>query len=263
MSDRELGSSIPAGAAVYRFVPVKNFVNDTESFTATIVHEPRAFRTFRADGTPLSFLVNLKMHVAIGRIGGAFHGGRNFALTLAERLQVGYVYDGSVLRRAPGDTVFAPRTQTVELSDTTTSEAGVTVSEAGVSLSFGVTDSVTISVTDWLVALNPVSGHLMWDYYVNSPYSVQNGERPPEDRLDRLSNISLVGFSFDTVAWFEVFELNRPSVELRPVFSLRMANFRPRFYEAEILGDRDVTQPVAQPPLLVDLTKVPNRKLVG
>jgi hypothetical protein len=263
MSDSDLGSSIPAGAAVYRFVPSKNFVNGSGSFTATVVHEPRAFRTFRPDGTPLSFLVNLKMHVAVGRIGGDLKGGRSFALTLAERLQVGYVYDGSVLKRAPGDMVFAPRTQTVEVSDTTTSEAGVTVGEAGVSLSFGVTDSVTISVTDWLVALNPVSGHLMWDYYVSSPYNVQNGEQPPEDRLDRLANISLIGFSFDTVAWFEVFDLNRPAVELRPVYSLRVASFRPGFYKAETLGDRDVGQPVSQPPLLIDLTKVPNRKLAG
>ena len=49
--------------------------------------------------------------------------------------------------------VFVPRTQTVAVCDTTTSTAGVTVSEGGVSLSFGVTGSVTISVTDWLVAL--------------------------------------------------------------------------------------------------------------
>lgn len=261
MSDNGLGSSIPAGAAVYRFVPVKNFVHGSEPFTATVVHEPRAFRTFRPDGTPLSFLVNLKMHVAVSKIGGSTRGGRAFALTLAERLQVGYLYDGAVLMRAPGDMPFAPRTQMVEVSDTTTSEAGVTVSEAGASFSFGVTDSVTISVTDWLVALNPVSGHLMWDYYVNSPYNVQNGERPPEDRLDRLSNISLVGFSFDTVAWFEVFDLNRQSVEMRPVFSLRMASFRHGAYEPKILGDGDVGQPVSQPPLLIDLTKVPNRKL--
>jgi hypothetical protein len=259
VSDNEYGSSIPAGAAVYRFVPVKNLVKGIESFAATVVHQTRAFRTSRPDGTPLSFLVNIKTHVAVGRVGGAFRGGQDFSLTLAERLQVGYVYDGAVLRRAPGDAVFAPRTQTVEVSDTTTTEAGVTVSQSGLSLKFGVTDSVTISVTDWLVALNPVSGHLMWDYYVNSPYNVQNGERPPQNRLDRLSNISLVGFSFDTVAWFEVFELNRPSVELRPVCSLRVVTFRPGFYGAEILGDKDVMQPVTQPPLLVDLTKVPNR----
>jgi hypothetical protein len=263
MSDSDLGSSIPAGAAVYRFVPVKNFVNGSGFFTATVVHEPRAFRTFRSDGTPFSFLVNLKMHVAVTSFQPPTRMGRDFVLTLAERLQVGYVYDGAVLMRAPGDMPFAPRTQTVEVSDTTTSAAGVTVGAAGVSLSFGVTESVTISVTDWLVALNPVSGHLMWDYYVNSPYNVQNGERPPEDGLDRLSNTSLVGFSFDTVAWFEVFELNRPSVELRPVFSLRMASFRLGVYEPAILGDGDVMQPVAQPPLLVDLTKVPNRKLAG
>jgi hypothetical protein len=52
-----------------------------------------------------------------------------------------------------------------------------------------------------------------------------------------------------------------PSVELRPVFSLRTTSFSRAAYESRIVGDGDVGQPVTQPPLLIDLTKVPNRML--
>jgi len=34
-----------------------------------------------------------------------------------------------------------------------------------------------------------------------------------------------------------------------------------RPHESRIVGDGDVGQPVIQPPLLIDLTKVPNRML--
>jgi len=41
----------------------------------------------------------------------------------------------------------------------------------------------------------------------------------------------------------------------------RTASFSRAAHESRIVGDGDVGQPVIQPPLLIDLTEVPNRML--
>jgi hypothetical protein len=92
----------------------------------------------------------------------------------------------------------------VEVTDTTIKKTDVSVNE-GLSLSFGVSDTVTISLTNWLVALKPGVGEVSWDYSVRTPYDVINNQRPGID-IDKLPNTSLIGFSFDTIAWFEIFD---------------------------------------------------------
>lgn len=271
------GSSIPPGASFYRYLPVKITLNGSNihlgGVVATIVHQPRAFRTFQRNGDPLSFLVNLKTHVNVSLNPNllqtrAFYDNQAHVRELslfAERLQLGYTYDPDVVQRAQGE-AFAPRTQTVAVSDTMKSTAGVTINEGG-SLQFGVSDTVTVSVTDWLVSLKPGPGLVSWDYYVHSPYDVLAGQRPGRE-IDKLSNTSLVGFSFDTIAWFEIFDLAQTSVAFRPAFRLQVTHLYisepvtgsggSHEEETKFLGDSDISKPSAEP-LVIDLTKVPDR----
>jgi hypothetical protein len=269
-------SSIPAGASYYRYPPSKITLNGSNihqgGVVATIVHQPRAFRTFQQNGDPLSFLVNFKTHVNVSLNPNRLQTlkffdpqAKRIELSLfAERLQLGYTYNPEVIRFAQGD-AFAPPTQTVSVSDTKTSNTDITVNE-GLSFSFQVSDTVTVSVTDWLVSLKPTNGNVSWDYFVRSPYNVLAGQRPNRD-IDKLSNTSLIGFSFDTIAWFEVFDLKQTSVSFRPSFRLQVTHLDDgvvtgrKFVhqdESSFLGDPDISQPGAEP-LVIDLMRIPNR----
>jgi hypothetical protein len=274
------GSSIPPGASVYRYPPKRLTFNGSNihagGVVATTVHQPRAFRTFQQKGTtlePLSFLVNLKTHINISLNPNRLQtlrffdtGRRHRELSLfAERLQVGYTYDPNVVQRVKGE-AFAPPTQTVAVTDTTISKTEVNINE-GLSLSFGVSDTVTLSLTNWLVAIKPGIGQVSWDYSVRTPYDVINHQRPGID-IDKLPNTSLIGFSFDTIAWFEIFDLTQTSVSFTPSFQLQVTHLEidlqgldgtdTHVDEPSLFGDADISKPTAQP-LLIDLTKIPDR----
>lgn len=281
MDKDNLGSSVPLDASVYRFPPVRNLLDFTDTFTgvaATVVHEVKAFRDFNPDRSLRAFLVNLRMHIQV-TLDPTFRqiltSPRFLAATanpfdvsvLAERLQIGYVYLGSKLVRARGvedEPVFAPQTTEFDVSDTQSSSAGVAVNEGGATVSFGVTETVVVSLTEWVVALGASSGQLTWDYYLQTPVNVKT-EKIVEKlaRPERLPNNSTVGFSFDTTAWLETTDPGQAAVELQPVFKLQVGHFErvhAPTYEGRTLGDENfVSGPYRQPPLKIDLTRVPDR----
>jgi hypothetical protein len=274
MPDDNFGSSIPPGASVYRYPPKKITLNGSNiqqgGVVATIIHQPRGFRTFQNNGDPFSFLVNFRTHVNVSlnpnrlqTLQFSSKDGRLSEISLfAEELQFGYAYKEGLVQRAKD--AFAPPTYKETVTDTTTSTATVNINE-GLAFNFDVSESVTVSVTDWLVSLNPAAGNVSWDYVVRTPYNLIAGERPPE-AIDKLSNTSLIGFSFDTIAWFEIFDLTQTSVDFRPSFRLRVSHRKIEDVFGEIvttdetsfLGDADIANPSA-PPLVIDLTKIPNR----
>ena len=277
--DDDFGSSIPLGASYFRFPTVRNVLS-IEDFTAAevaLTHEVTAFRNQIRAGETRSFRIHLGTHLnasvnplsrqrlkRLAAIKDLPNPLRAEASMFAERIQVGYQFDGTVVQRGPGKEAFAPVTKIELVTDTTSSETKLSIGFPGLSGSFDVKHQVTISVTDWLVSLNPADSQVIWDYWVNTPWSVKNAE-PPND-VQRYPNLSLVGFSFDTSAWFEVQGSEPRVVTFQPVLQASVASFR--FFGGDRRDLKRITRgdanlpvgPFFQAPIPVDLSKVPNLK---
>jgi hypothetical protein len=275
------GSSIPPGASYFRFPTVANVleVSDFTGAEVALSHEVTAYRNQESSsGKTRSFLLNLRTHLNASMNPRGFQvrkmltGVKSInssvpteASIFAERIQIGYHFDGSVVQRGPGPDAFAPRTQPVEVSDTTVDETRMSIGFPGVGGSFGVTHQVTVSVTDWVVGLSPASSQVMWDYWVKSPWDAKTGE--PGQEVRSYPNLSLVGFSFDTSAWFEVEGPQPRVVDFQPVLQASLASFQlleAGITEVPVLkritrGDVSLPGgPFFQPAIHVDLSKVPN-----
>lgn len=273
------GSSIPLGASYFRFPTVANVleVSDFTGAELAVTHEVTAFRNQEPSGQTRSFLIHLRAHlnasmnprsVQVRKMLAAL---KSFgdpspteASMFAERIQIGYHFDGSVVRGRLEADAFAPRTQTFEVSDTSVSETRISIGFPGLGGSFGVTHQVSISVTDWTVGLSAASNQVMWDYWVKSPWNAKTGE-PGED-VHSYPNLSLVGFSFDTSGWFEIQGSEPRVVTFQPVLQASLAKFQLRSFtttSAPALtritrGDVSLPGgPFFQPGIDVDLRKVP------
>lgn len=261
------GSSIPAGASFYRYLPVIHRLTSDffSGSTLTVVHHTKAFRDFQTDGSQRAFLVNVRTHVSVNLNPLFFQilsTWNQEASLFAERLQLGYLFDGSLLNLQPGASALAPPTQTISVSDTASWETGVKVGVKGAGLSFGVTDKVTLSVTDWLVGLDPASSQVLWDYWIHVPYDVRTQSRG--GNVEDFPNISLVGFSFDTSAWFEIDDASVTTAVLQPALRLQVGRQKlgpVNVQETRHIGDETINKgPFWQPKLTVDLTRIPVRQ---
>ncbi|HSK05514.1 MAG TPA: hypothetical protein VK932_29910, partial [Kofleriaceae bacterium] len=82
-------------------------------------------------------------------------------------------------------------------------------------------------------------------------------------RVRTYPNLSLVGFSFDCTAWFEIDDVKLTSLTFQPVLRLRLHSRDPggpEPHRIDFMGDDVINKgPFWQPALTIDLTRVPDR----